>query len=74
MTHGLSDREAAGELPVDTLFPAAYAAGIYAPQWPAELGGTPPPGGFDAFVSCPPLPTPATRPSWQPACVARGGH
>ena len=59
MTHGLSDREAAGELPVDTLFPAAYAAGIYAPQWPAELGGTPPPGGFDAFVRGRDAPRPA---------------
>jgi alkylation response protein AidB-like acyl-CoA dehydrogenase len=44
--------EASEELPVATLFPAAARAGVYAPQWPVELGGTPPEGaeqGFDAF-------------------------
>jgi alkylation response protein AidB-like acyl-CoA dehydrogenase len=27
----------------------AYDAGVFAPQWPVELGGTPPEGGFDMF-------------------------
>lgn len=27
----------------------AYEAGVFAPQWPEELGGTPPEGGFDVF-------------------------
>ena len=33
----------------DELHRKAYAAGIYGAAWPAEHGGTPPPGGFDAF-------------------------
>ena len=41
--------ERAQQLPVQQLFTAAAQAGIYAPQWPAELGGTPPDGGFDSF-------------------------
>jgi alkylation response protein AidB-like acyl-CoA dehydrogenase len=44
--------ETAEKLPVETLFRAAAAAGIYAPQWPIELGGTPPDGvdgSFDPF-------------------------
>jgi len=36
------------ELP-RALWQKAYAAGVFAPQWPAELGGTPPEGGFDIF-------------------------
>lgn len=37
------------EMPLFAIIQKAYAAGIYAPQWPVELGGTPPEGGFDAF-------------------------
>jgi len=36
------------EVPLE-LYRKAYAAGVYSPQFPPELGGTPPPGGFDAF-------------------------
>eukprot|EP01062_Namystynia_karyoxenos_P021930 TRINITY_DN18375_c0_g1_i1.p1 TRINITY_DN18375_c0_g1~~TRINITY_DN18375_c0_g1_i1.p1 ORF type:complete len:441 (+),score=140.90 TRINITY_DN18375_c0_g1_i1:69-1325(+) len=36
------------ELPKE-LWRKAYDAGVFAPQWPAELGGTPPEGGFDVF-------------------------
>lgn len=36
------------EMPLDFVA-KAYKAGVYAPQWPVELGGTPPEGGFDAF-------------------------
>ena len=38
----------AGAFP-EELHRKAYAAGIYAAAWPVEHGGTPPPGGFDAF-------------------------
>ena len=37
----------AGDVP-ESLRREAYAAGIYGATWPAEHGGTPPPG-FDAF-------------------------
>jgi alkylation response protein AidB-like acyl-CoA dehydrogenase len=37
-----------GILPMEVL-DKAYEAGVYSPQWPAELGGTPPPAGFDSF-------------------------
>jgi alkylation response protein AidB-like acyl-CoA dehydrogenase len=36
------------EIPSE-LISKAYAAGVYTPQCPKELGGTPPPEGFDAF-------------------------
>jgi len=36
------------EMPKE-LFRKAYAAGVFAPQWPVEFGGTPPEGGFDMF-------------------------
>lgn len=38
------------EMPVFEIIQKAYAAGIYAPQWPVEYGGTPPEGGWDAFM------------------------
>jgi alkylation response protein AidB-like acyl-CoA dehydrogenase len=44
--------EAAEALPVASLFCKAATAGVYAPQWPAALGGTPPggvDGAFDPF-------------------------
>jgi len=37
------------EVPAKELARAAVEAGVYAPSAPAELGGTPPEGGFDAF-------------------------
>jgi alkylation response protein AidB-like acyl-CoA dehydrogenase len=44
------DEDALQGKPIDlSLFRRAWEAGVYAPQWPAALGGTPPEGGFDAF-------------------------
>jgi len=44
----VSEWDENGSFP-DELHRKAYAAGIYGAAWPAEHGGTPPPGGFDAF-------------------------
>ena len=38
-----------GKYPME-LHDKAYKAGIYAPMWPVEYGGTPPEGGWDAFM------------------------
>lgn len=38
-----------GKYPLD-LHETAYKAGIYGAPWPAEYGGTPPEGGWDAFM------------------------
>ena len=38
------------EMPIREFIQAAHKVGIYSPQWPAELGGTPPAGGWDAFM------------------------
>ena len=37
------------EMPLDFIA-KAYQAGIYSPMWPAKYGGTPPEGGWDAFM------------------------
>ena len=38
------------EMPIRDFVAKAYRAGVYAPQWPVEFGGTPPEGGWDAFM------------------------
>ena len=38
------------EMPVKEIIAKAKAIGIYSPMWPVELGGTPPEGGWDAFM------------------------
>jgi alkylation response protein AidB-like acyl-CoA dehydrogenase len=37
------------EVPYREIIAKAYKAGVYSPMWPAELGGTPPEGGWNAF-------------------------
>lgn len=38
------------EMPAKEIMRKAYAAGVYSPMWPEDLGGTPPDGGWDAFM------------------------
>lgn len=38
------------EMPWREFLPKAYAEGIFAPLYPTEFGGTPPEGGWDAFM------------------------
>jgi alkylation response protein AidB-like acyl-CoA dehydrogenase len=38
------------EMPVKEFLQKAHKLGLYSPMWPKEYGGTPPEGGWDAFM------------------------